>query len=86
MSLFTRLTNKLSEVKSLVKLLQRLKLADNSENADATKDEEDEYNDSVSDFDLESHLVENYDEYYEEYGTTNGNVVFSIYCKRPGYN
>ena len=82
MSLFTRLTNKLSEVKSLVKLLQRLKLADNSENADATKEEEDEYNGSVSDFDLESHLVENYDEYYEEYGTTNGNVVLNIYFKR----
>lgn len=82
MSFFTRLTNKLSEVKSLVKLLQRLKLADNSENADATKEEEAEYNDSVSDFDLESHLVENYDEYYEEYGTTNGNVVLNIYFNR----
>lgn len=84
MYLFIRLTNKLSEVKSLVKLLQRLKLADDSESADATENEEDEYDDSATDFDLESHLVENYDEYYEEYGTTNGNIVLSIYCKRPG--
>ena len=79
MYLFIRLTNKLSEVKSLVKLLQRLKLAHDSE-----KNEEDEYDASATDFDLESHLVENYDEYYEEYGTTNGNIVLIIYCKRPG--
>ena len=65
-----RLTNKLSEVKNLVKLLQRLKLEKDSEKEEESDQEEIEFNDSAAEFDLDSHLVENYDEYYEEYGQT----------------
>ena len=71
-----RLTNKLSEVKNLVKLLQRLKLVDDSKKDEESKQDDIEFDDTAMEFDLETHLVENYDEYYDDYAqTTPGNFV-----------
>ena len=71
-----RLTNKLSEVKNLVKLLQRLKLVDDSKKDEESKQDDIELDDTAMEFDLETHLVENYDEYYDDYAqTTPGNFV-----------
>ena len=60
----------------MVKLLQRLKLVEDSEKDQESKQDDSEFGDAPMKFDLETHLVENYDEYYDDYAqTTPGNVV-----------
>ena len=65
-----RLADQLSEVQSLVKLLQRLNLVNDSKKGKELSEDDTSYDDTTMGFDLETHLVENYDEYYDEYEQT----------------
>ena len=53
-----------------MKLLQRLKLVNDSGEEKEKSETDTNYDDTTTGFDLETHLVENYDEYYDEYEQT----------------
>ncbi len=47
-----------------------MRLAEGSEKEKGIVEDDINYGDTTSEFDLETHLVENYDEYYDEYEET----------------
>ena len=49
---------------------------EDSEKDGESKQDDSEFDGATKEFDLETHLVENYDEYYDDYAqTTPGNFV-----------